>query len=196
LFGLWGQTFTYSDKNGNNLIEANEVQYSDSAVFIGPTAPTHEFSLSPRLELLHRKLAIAAQFDHKDGMTKFYNTLRHRCQGGNSCPGLWDPTASLKDQAAAVADNQKSVYTGMFYNGEFTRFRELSISYQLPDALAAKIHSSRASLIGTGRNLHVWTAYPGIDPEATVGNADQRGNEEYFSTPPLRYFTLRLNLAF
>ena len=37
--------------------------------------------------------------------------------------------------------------------------------------------------------------YSGVDPEATVGNGDQRGNEEYFSTPPLRYFTLRLNLV-
>jgi hypothetical protein len=70
------------------------------------------------------------------------------------------------------------------------------VTYQLPDALASKVHSSRASIIGTARNLHVWTAYPGIDPEATVGNTDTRGNEEYFSTPPLRYFTLRLNLNF
>jgi len=30
----------------------------------------------------------------------------------------------------------------------------------------------------------------------TVGNGDSRGSEEYFGTPPLRYFTVRLNLAF
>jgi outer membrane receptor protein involved in Fe transport len=195
LFGLWGKTYTYSDANNDGIIVASEMKFSDTAVFIGPTAPTHEFALSPRLELLSRKLAIAAQFDHKDGMTKFYNTLRHRCQGGASCEGLWDPHASLADQAAAVADNL-NIYTGYFLNGEFTRFRELSVTYQLPDAFATKIRSSRASIIGTARNLHVWTAYPGIDPEATVGNTDTRGNEEYFSTPPLRYFTLRLNLNF
>jgi hypothetical protein len=62
--------------------------------------------------------------------------------------------------------------------------------------VANRIRASRASIIGTGRNLHVWTAYPGIDPEATVGNSDTRGNEEYFSTPPLRYFTVRLNLNY
>ena len=195
LFSLWGKTYTYNDANHDGIIVASEMKFSDTAVFIGPTAPTHEFALSPRLELLHRKLAIAAQFDHKDGMTKFYNTLRHRCQGGASCQGLWDPNASLEDQAAAVADNL-NIYTGFFKNGEFTRFRELSVTYQLPDAFASKIHSSRASIIGTGRNLHVWTAYPGIDPEATVGNGDARGSEEYFSTPPLRFFTLRLNLNF
>jgi hypothetical protein len=195
LFALWGRTYTYNDANHDGIIVASEMTFSDTAVYIGPTAPTHEFALSPRLELLHRKLAITAQFDHKDGNTKFYNTLRHRCQGGASCQGLWDPHASLADQAAAVADNL-NIYTGYFVNGEFTRFRELSVSYQLPDAWAAKVRASRASIIGTGRNLHVWTAYPGIDPESTVGNGDARGSEEYFATPPLRYLTLRLNLSF
>jgi len=54
----------------------------------------------------------------------------------------------------------------------------------------------RASIVAAGRNLHVWTPYSGVDPEATVGNGDQRGSEEYFATPPLRYFTFRLNLSF
>jgi TonB-linked SusC/RagA family outer membrane protein len=196
LFGLWGKTYTYSDPNGDGLLAVSDVKISDTAVFIGPTYPTHEFALNPRLELLHRKLAITAQFDHKDGMTKFYNTLRHRCAAGQNCPELFDPNASLADQAAAIADNNYGVYTGMYYNGEFTRLRELAVSYQLPDKFAARIHSTRAMIVGTGRNLHVWTKYPGIDPEASVNTADDRGNEEYFSTPPLRYFTLRLQLAF
>jgi TonB-linked SusC/RagA family outer membrane protein len=197
LFALWGRTYTYNDANKDGIIEnvPSEMKYSDTAVYIGPTAPTHEFALQPRLELLGRRLAVSAQFDHKDGMTKFYNTLRHRCQGGASCPGIWNPNASLAEQAAAVAD-ANNIYTGYFFNGEFTRWRELAVSYQLPDRFANKIRAGKASIVGTGRNLHVWTAYPGIDPEATVGNSDTRGNEEYFSTPPLRQFTLRLNLNY
>jgi hypothetical protein len=195
LFALWGRTYKYNDANNDHIIVASEMTYSDTAMYIGPTTPTHEFALTPRLELLGRKLAITAQFDHKDGSTKFYNTLRHRCQGGNSCPGIWNPNSPLTEQAAAIAD-AANIYTGYFYNGEFTRFRELSVSYQLPDSWAHKVRASRASVIGTGRNLHVWTAYPGIDPESTVGNGDARGNEEYFATPPLRYLTFRLNLSF
>jgi TonB-linked SusC/RagA family outer membrane protein len=197
LYGLWQKTFTYADANGDGILAVNEVKVSDTAVFIGSSFPTREFAVSPRFEMLHRRLAISAQFDHKDGMTKFYNTLRHRCQGGASCQGLWDPNAPLDVQAAAIADNYYATYSGMMFNGAFTRFRELAVSYDLPQSLAAKIHASRATLIGTGRNLHVWTKYPGIDPEATVGNgSDSRGNEEYFSTPPLRTFTFRLNLNF
>jgi TonB-linked SusC/RagA family outer membrane protein len=195
LFGLWGRGYTYKDANGDGIIVASEMTFTDTAMYIGPTAPTHELSLNPRLEVFGRRLAVSAQFDHKDGMTKFYNTLRHRCQGGNSCPGIWNPNASLAEQAAAVADGL-NIYTGYFLNGEFTRFRELSVTYQLPDRFASKLRASKVSLIGTGRNLHVWTAYKGTDPEATVGNSDTRGNEEYFSTPPLRQFTLRLNLNY
>jgi len=196
LYGLWGNDITYNDANGDGILTKSEVHVSDSLVFRGPSFPTHELAFSPRLELFHRKLAISTQFDHKDGMTKFYNTLRHRCQGGQNCQGLWDPNASLETQAAAVADGAYNVYSGMMFNGEFTRWRELAVSYELPERFASKIHASRAQIIGTGRNLHVWTAYPGIDPEAAAATNDVRGNEEYFATPPLRYFTVRLNLNF
>ena len=122
-----------------------EVKISDRLSTVGPSFPTHEFAFSPRLELLHRKLAISAQFDHKDGMTKFYNTLRHRCQGGQSCPGPLGSEGLARNQAAAIADNNyHSVHGQCSYNGEFTRLRELSVSYQLPDALANKVHACRA----------------------------------------------------
>jgi hypothetical protein len=196
LFGLWGKRISYNDANGDGVLAVSEVSVSDTAVFWGPSFPTHEFAFSPRVELLHRRLAVSAQLDHKDGQTKFFNTLRHQCQGGASCRGLYDKTAGLQAQAAAVAVNNYATYSGMYYNGAFTRLREVAISYQLPDRFARKIRASRASVIGTGRNLHVWTPYPGTDPEATVGNGDARGNEEYFSTAPLRYFTIRLNLNF
>ncbi len=197
LFGYWGKTYTYNDANGDKIITPNELTFSDTSVFIGSSYPTIEMALNPRLELLHRKLAISAQFDHKEGDIKFYNTLRHQCStGGQSCRGLYDVDAGFAMQAAAQADNSYSYYTGMYENGKFTRLRELSLSYQLPDKIASRIHASRALLVATGRNLHVWTPYSGTDPEATVGSGDARGNEEYFSTPPLRFFTVRVNLTF
>ena len=203
LFGLWGKKITYSDKNGDGLLVPAEVcqdvggcRAADTAVYMGPTTPTLEFAINPRVELFKRKLAITAQFDSKQGHLKFYNTLRHQCQGGLSCEGFWNPEASLESQAKTIAVNNYSVYTGMYENGMFTRLREVSASYQLPDYLAAKLRASKALLVVAGRNLHVWTRYGGVDPEATVGNSDSRGFEEYFGTPPLRYFTVRLNLNF
>jgi TonB-linked SusC/RagA family outer membrane protein len=197
LFGYWNHSYTYADANKDGVIEPTELTFSDTAIFIGASYPTIEMAANPRLELLHRKLAIAAQFDHKEGMTKYNNTKRNACAvAGANCRALYDATSSLAEQAAAQADYTYSYYTGMYENGKFTRLREVSVSYQLPDKLAARVHSSRALIVATGRNLAVWTPFTGVDPESTVGNGDASGNEEYFSTPPLRFLSLRLNLTF
>jgi TonB-linked SusC/RagA family outer membrane protein len=203
LFGMWGKPVTWNDANHDGYLAVNEVcqdvgscRGADTAIYIGPSYPTKEFSIIPRFEALHRKLAISAQLDHKQGMNKFNNTLRHQSQGGISAQGYWDPNATLKQQACTIAVNNYSTYTCMYENGMFTRLREVTVSYQLPDRLANRIHSSRATLVAAGRNLHVWTPYSGVDPEGSAGNSDSRGNEEYFITPPLRYYTIRLNLNF
>ena len=90
----------------------------------------------------------------------------------------------------------QAVYSGMFEDGSFTRFRELSVAYDMPTRWANAVRASRWNVVLTGRNLGVSTKYSGVDPEAAQSNNDARGNEEYFSTPPLRYFTLRMNFSF
>jgi hypothetical protein len=91
LFGLWGKTITYNDKNGDHYLAVNEVcqdvggcRAADTAIYMGPSSPTMEFAVNPRIELFNRKLSISAQVDHKQGNLKFNNTLRHQCQGGLS----------------------------------------------------------------------------------------------------------------
>ncbi len=195
LFGMWGRTYTYRDANGDGRLSLDEVTYSDSAQFIGPSFPTHEFALSPTIELFNRTLRISGQIDRKWGMRKLNNTLRHMCQGGASCRGLFDPDAPLAVQAAAIAA-QNSVFTGFYEDGSFTRFRELSVSYQMPAAWANAVRATRWNVILTGRNLAVWSPFSGLDPETGVGNSDTRGNEEFFSTPPMRTWTLRMNFSF
>jgi hypothetical protein len=48
-----------------------------------------------------------------------------------------------------------------------------------------------------GRNLAVWTDYPGLDPEANEGGGDDNfGQSEFNTQPPVRYFMLRLDYSF
>ena len=70
------------------------------------------------------------------------------------------------------------------------------MSYELPSSWASALRSERWNVVVTGRNLAVWTKYTGVDPEAAQSNGDTRGNEEYFSTPLLRYITVRMNFSF
>lgn len=195
LFGLWDKTITYADANSNGIIELSELKFSDTTVYQGSTFPTREMAFSPTIELLNHKLKISSQIDAKWNFLKFNNTLRHQCMNGISCRGRYDASAPLQMQAYALATSQ-SVFTGMFEDGAFTRWREASVSYELPTQWANAVKASRWNVILTGRNLGVSTKYTGVDPEAAASNNDQRGNEEYFATPPLRYFTLRMNFSF
>ncbi|MBL0172882.1 MAG: SusC/RagA family TonB-linked outer membrane protein [Gemmatimonadaceae bacterium] len=195
LYGLWDKNIKYNDANADGIIVLSELTYSDTAVFQGGTFPTREIAFSPSIELLNHKLRISSQFDSKWGFLKFNNTLRHQCMNGVSCRGRYDQSASLQEQANALATSQ-SVFTGMFEDGAFTRWREASVSYEMPTKWANAMRAERWSVVLTGRNLGVKTKYKGVDPEAAASNSDTRGNEEYFATPPLRYFTLRMNFSF
>ncbi|MCC6242780.1 MAG: SusC/RagA family TonB-linked outer membrane protein [Gemmatimonadaceae bacterium] len=201
LFGLWDKNIFINDRNGDGIVVFNtnpalsDLTYSDTAVFQGSGFPTREFAFSPTVELLGGKLRISSQFDRKWGFLKVNNTLRHQCMNGVSCRGRYDRSASLQEQANALA-TANSVFTGMFEDGAFTRWRELSVAYDMPTKWANAVRAERWNVVLTGRNLGVSTKYTGVDPEAAQSNNDARGNEEYFSTPPLRYFTFRMNFSF
>jgi hypothetical protein len=196
LFGLWSRTYQYADANGDGILALSEMTFSDSSQFVGATYPTREMAFSPSFDLFNRKLRISGQFDAKWGYKKFNNTLRHQCQGGAACRGLYDKTAPLEEQAAALAVNQPGIFYGMFEDGSFTRFREASVAYTVPTRIAGAIRASALNIVLTGRNLGLKTNYSGVDPEASRDNSDSRGAEEYFATPPLRVVTLRLNVTF
>ena len=196
LYGMWGRTYTFNDANGDGILGTNEITYSDSAQYIGPSFPTREMAIAPSVELFNRSLRVTALIDRKWGMLKFNNTLRHMCQGGASCRGRLDPTSPLAEQAAAIAAFNGGIFTGMFEDGSFTRLREIAVSYSMPQSFARAVRAQRWNVVLTGRNLFVWTPFSGLDPETTQSNSDNRGNEEFFSTPPMRQWTLRMNFTY
>ena len=195
MFGLWDRAIGFTDANQDGIIVLGELTFSDTSVFQGPTFPGRELAFTPRIELLNHRLRLSSQFDSKWGMIKFNNTLRAECANNASCRGRNDPSAPLAMQAGALATTQ-TVFTGMFEDGAFTRWREASVSYEMPATWAHAIRADRWAVVFTGRNLGVRTRYSGVDPEAAVSSGDTRGGEEYFSTPPLRYYTLRMNFGF
>lgn len=58
-------------------------------------------------------------------------------------------------------------YSGlnMVFPGDFLRWRELSLSYDLPVSLASRLGAERLALTVNGRNIALFTKYPGSDPE-------------------------------
>jgi TonB-linked SusC/RagA family outer membrane protein len=191
----------FSDANGNGIIEENEVQVGDTLVYLGPSLPPKQLTASTSLGLFHGRLHIATQFDYRGGMKINNYAEINRCSTFvSNCIAVNVPTAPLAAQAAAVAFNSALLgrtYYGYIVDASFARWRELSITYVLPEELLSRFKSNRASVTLTGRNLRLFTPYPGVDPETNdaVGLPNVEGYGGNPTTPPVRYWLLRINLG-
>ncbi|MEO7041562.1 MAG: SusC/RagA family TonB-linked outer membrane protein [Gemmatimonadaceae bacterium] len=102
------------------------------------------------------------------------------------------------------------LYTNGFYNaldadsyfvenGTYAKLRELSVSYDLGThfisqiGLGNTIRGAKISLIG--RNLHTWTKYTGMDPEA-ASNGDPNLRLDGFRYPTFRQVAGQIQLDF
>jgi hypothetical protein len=80
---------------------------------------------------------------------------------------------------------------------QFWKFREFSAVYTLPDALTGAIRAQRGSNIALAiRNIHTWSSFTGIDPEANYGLSQSEIQNEFQTAAAPTYITLRLNLKF
>ena len=98
---------------------------------------------------------------------------------------------------AIVGAVSSSAYVSDLINdASYTKLREISLSYNLPGSFASRLGAARASVSIAGRNLHTWTNYKGLEPEASFqGGTRGFGQWEQDVTPQLRSFigSLRLN---
>jgi TonB-linked SusC/RagA family outer membrane protein len=202
LFGTFARRILgYFDTNKNGIIEESEIQVGDTLEFVGPSMPPKQLTASSSVTLFHGRVRVATQFDYRGGdrITNFSEL--NRCSNFLAdCRGVNDPNASLAEQAAAVA-NTSTKFGGTRYgflaDGSFTRWRELSITYRLPDGLTRAFKSTNASATLTGRNLHLFTSFPGVDPESNdaVGLPNVEGYGGNPTPPPVRYWLIRINLG-
>jgi TonB-linked SusC/RagA family outer membrane protein len=85
-------------------------------------------------------------------------------------------------------------------DGSFVKLREVSLSYQVPQAFTRRLAGNRVGdvrLNVVGRNLGVWMDYWGMDPEVTnFGNGPLRSAVDLAPFPPSRQFFLSLDVGF
>jgi TonB-linked SusC/RagA family outer membrane protein len=195
--GYWQRPILgFNDLNGDGIIAPSEVLVGDTAVFVGPSLAPTEAVLSTGLDLLNRKVRVSVLFDYKGGRWQLNGTERIRCESRLNCDGEIDPNAPLWKQARVVAlrDHPARTQWGYFEPADAVRWRELSVTYELPRSWARLLRASRVSVTGAGRNLMRWTKYSGIDPESGYNSA---GLQTDFQTqPPPTYWIFKLNASF
>lgn len=188
-------------KGGNVLCAGADLKFGtpDDAplVYLGRSNAPREGSIAPALTLFDR-WHVSTFIDFKQGYKKIDGNTRVRCTpviGGrcreNYFPLEYDPIIEAQMQNSNVVDF-------LITNSSYTKWRELTVSYDIPERFAHHGNISRANLAISGRNLHTWTPFQGFEPEAMWLGGSRGGNVgwEQTLTPQLTTWLVTLNLGF
>lgn len=204
----------WNDADGNGKLSRAEVLVDTSKIlldslgkltntsYIGPSMPTNTQSVSGELRLFNM-LTISTMFERRGGNFQLDGTESFRCkqQAGTAyfsqCGALSNPNASLAEQAAFIGYQYLSATPyGYIEDATFVKWRELSVRLEAPAKFSSRwpvLNGSSVSV--SGRNLHTWTKYRGLDPEIAESGGGGNFNQNEFNTqPPTRVFTLRFDI--
>jgi TonB-linked SusC/RagA family outer membrane protein len=168
-------------------------------VHMGRSEPLHEGAFSSTFTLFER-WRIYGMMDFKTGFKKWDHVNRVRCSLFNVCLENADPLQFVDSTPARLAAYQTAGTFGAEYirDSSFFRFREVSVSYMLPDDMAQRIGASRASISMSARNLGTITSWKGMDPEARFlgGARGLFGGLEQNHLPQITSFITSFNITF
>jgi TonB-linked SusC/RagA family outer membrane protein len=190
---------TWVDADSNGLLTNSEVTLGPDEVYIGPALPTWQTSLGANLRVSDW-LTVSGLVELRGGNYQGNDSEAFRCgfRSTRGCAAVGNPDASLKEQAAYIADR----FLGSAYlyveKANFAKWRELSVTLQAPKTLIARVPRLQGlSLTLAGRNLATWTSYSGLDPETVEGGGDANFSQSEFNTqPPVRFLLVRLSYNF
>jgi TonB-linked SusC/RagA family outer membrane protein len=166
-------------------------------VYLGRNTPSMEGGFGSSLTLFNN-IRLHAQFDFKTGFSKLDGNYRVRCFFFSECRENWfpeefDPVKIAEIQAAGP-------YVDVLVDdGDFLKFRELSLSYTVPSEWVTKIGAQRGTITFAGRNLYTWTKFMGLEPESTFNGGSRGGSFSLWEQnvlPQLTQFVATFNVTF
>jgi TonB-linked SusC/RagA family outer membrane protein len=197
MYSLFAQPYTYRDINHDGIIEPNEVTVATANRYYAPTIPPLQLTAATHVGLFNYHVQIGALFDYRGGFDIANSFLSDQCFD-NTAFATISRSASLASQAVCVADNYYNNVRGTFSNGSFIRFRELSLTYALPDGIASHLRARSLSVTLSARNLALWTHFNGGDPETApeaVGAPGLSTFSEGGGIPSAQYWLARVNIG-
>jgi hypothetical protein len=82
------------------------------------------------------------------------------------------------------------------FKGDFVKFKNVTLSYNIPSKIIGKAKMSSARIFVSGQNLGIITKYPGPDPEVSSnGNSNQGQAIDRNTIANGRTFTVGINLG-
>lgn len=164
-------------------------------VYLGHPSPDQEGSVSSSVTLFDQ-VRISGLMDFQFGQSKYLTDRWNRCAWRQNCeinayPERFDPKA-----VGAAQNGGWNEFDWWVQKSSFARFRELSVEYTLSPRLASMLKAGSGSISVAGRNLGLWTDYPGLDPETMdITNSVTEPNDQSI-LPPLRQWSISVHLSY
>jgi len=172
----------------DSIVLSQEVIRDSVSRFFGVLIPPTTVVLTPAIAMFDGRVRISASLDRQTGfVVQQSDAYRY---GLSLAPLL--KTAPLMDQAMF------QVSSPTFVPGDFTRWRELTVSTDIPQRLLRMALLSRGAVNFQVRNLGLWTRYHGSDPESLggVGGAATSPGGMYTTGIPLaRSWTISFDVT-
>lgn len=193
--GAWYVT-TPIDTNGDGLPDDSELRFTG-----GQPTPDKSGSFNTSLRLgTHWTITSMADFarghqvmDYGSVWSTFNGIYRRE-----EIEGVTFPVRYGLDGSEIGRYGQSSARSAFIYDGDWVKWRELTVRYELPENLAAVLRSERGSIYASGRNLWIWSANDLIDPELNglSGDGLALGGESSITASAPRRFRFGLELSF
>ncbi len=203
--GFWAPVLVgYGDANGDGFIGPDEIQMSDSAVYVGQPLPKAEWSLHNTVALWSGRLTLATGFNFTQGLTQFNDALYSQCLAAK-CRLINDPNSSLADQALAATMVYSASSVGGFSSGSnpyaafehvsWVRWNDLSLTVTAPSTVTRALRTRAATVSFMVRNLALWSNYRGADPEVNTLSI-RNVIKDSGGIPQPRDWSIRVNLNY
>jgi hypothetical protein len=191
LAGFWAQKVQY-DASGKLIKDAQgRPMLQDSSIYMGPSIPTKQVAFSSTFTFFE-KLRVYGLLDYQGGHYQFNVKDWRRDRSGVSWETV-DPAADPDEVLVRKFASQTYLH---IQQADFLKFRDLSVSYDLPGSLLSQIGVDRSTLTLAGHNLKIWTKYGGADPEVNFhGDATFNRNDSW-TVPQTRRLSASLSVTF
>ncbi|CCH53990.1 TonB-dependent receptor [Fibrisoma limi BUZ 3] len=188
----------FVDLNNDGRIDAND------RTIIGNPNPKFIAGFTNNLSYKGFELSIFFQGSYGNDI---YNQNRQTIEGMSdplnqttAVLNRWTPTNTNTTVPRAVRydPNQNNRFSTRFVeDGTYTRLKNLTIAYNLPNTFLQRAKISGVRVYLTGQNLLTFTNYSGYDPEVSADPFSSVGfGRDYGVYPQARTYTAGLNVTF
>ena len=177
----------FADTNGDGKITA------DDRVIQGQTTPKWTGGITNTFHYKNFNLSVFIQT--AQGMLKNNADLNYADESGRrntpAAIGYWSATNPTNSFQSLSYTNTRGY--GYPRDASFTRIKDVTFSYVVPQSLLDKINVASLTFYVSGRNLHTFTNWIGWDPE---NNYSTRGSGDWTNNYPVtRTFVLGANIS-